>query len=520
MAKKITEVGPKALKGIRNPDLYNQDPLYQAAMQKYRDSYAAFKGLSGQRYASEPTSYSEETIPYDDPRSTGYSGVRSTFDQPLYIGGVDEQTIQDTRANNQPWYAQLGAGIAKGVLTAGTTFLDGTVGLLVGAGSAIANGSWGKLFNNDFSQAMRQFTQEMEKELPNYRTTDEEDNPMAWRNLLTMNTFADDFLKNLGFTVGAFYSGNAFLGALKAVKLGSLISKTIGSVVSGFNEGRIEAGNLYDETVKEETQKLTEANQRAYDEIQQQIDAIEQTPDQLVRTSDGSYYSPKQQQLMELRQQQVDLAKNYDKQVKGIQDRAEKAAVADMALNTLYLPLTDMYAYGKLYSRGFKVKKDLAGKVTKGITETAEEGGEKAVKRGIKEKAIDVAAKQEAEKQALGDRIKKGAKEYITNPVTRKKAAIRGLKTGLSEGAEEINQSMFSSYSGALYSPDSPDAYYQALTNEDYQIKTKDQLTAMTQAMMDSWGNPSTYKEGLVGFMTGILGMPTFGRVNNSDENT
>lgn len=524
MAKKITEVGPKALRGIRNPDLYKQDPLYQAAMQKYRDSYAAFKGLSGQRYTSEPTSYSEETIPYDDPRSTGYSGVRSTFDQPLYIGGVDEQTVQDIRANNQPWYAQLGAGIAKGVLTAGTTFLDGTVGLLVGAGSAIANGSWGKFFNNDFSQAMRQFTQEMEKELPNYRTTDEEDNPMAWRNLLTMNTFADDFLKNLGFTVGAFYSGNAFLGALKAVKLGSIISKTaaqtIGSVVSGFNEGRIEAGNLYDETVKEETQKLTEANQRAYDEIQQQIDAIEQTPDQLVRTSDGSYYSPKQQQLMELRQQQADLARSYDKQVKGIQDRAEKAAVADMALNTLYLPLTDMYAYGKLYSRGFKVKKDLAGKVTKGIAETAEEGGEKAVKKEIKEKAIDVAAKQEAEKQALGDRIKKGAKEYITDPVTRKKATIRGLKTGLSEGAEEINQSMFSSYSGALYSPDSPDAYYQALTNEDYQIKTKDQLTAMTQAMMDSWGNPSTYKEGLIGFMTGILGMPTFGRVSNSDENT
>jgi hypothetical protein len=26
--KKITEVGPKALRGIRNKDLYNSDPLY------------------------------------------------------------------------------------------------------------------------------------------------------------------------------------------------------------------------------------------------------------------------------------------------------------------------------------------------------------------------------------------------------------------------------------------------------------------------------------------------------------
>jgi hypothetical protein len=191
-----------------------------------------------------------------------------------------------------------------------------------------------------------------------------------------------------------------------------------------------------------------------------------------------------------------------------------------MALNTLYLPFTDMYAYGKLYSRGFKVKKDLAGRITKGASEAIEEGGEKAVKKKVKEKAIDIAAKQEAEKQTIGDRIKKGVKEYATDPITRKKATMRGLKTGLSEGAEEINQSMFSSYAGAAYSPDSPDAYYQALTNEDYQIKTKDQLTALTEAMMDSWGNPSTYKEGLVGFMTGILGMPTFGRVQNSDENT
>ena len=525
---KTTSRYPKPLQGIRNKDLYNKDNYYEGfnasefSRKMAERAYANSKGLAGQQFAATPASFEEQVIPWGSPAA---QLGQSRYDDKVVFGGIDNQRVQDDRAANQPWYAQLGAGIAKGVITAGTTFLDGTVGLLVGAGSAIANKSWGKLFNNDFSQAMRLFTNAMEEELPNYRSVDEQENPMAWRNLFTMNTFADDFLKNLGFTVGAFYSGNAFLGALKAIpKIGTAMSKvameTIGSVVSGFNEGRIEAGNLYDETVKQETQKLTEANQIANDEIQRQIDAIEQVPDQLVRTSDGSYFSPKQQQLMELRQQQMDLAKNYDKQVKDIQDRAEKAAVADMALNTIYLPLTNMYAYGKLYSRGFKVKKDLAGKVTKGLTETAEEGGEKAVKKEIKEKAIDIAARQEAEKQALGDRIKKSAKEYITNPVTRKKATIRGLKTGLSEGMEEINQSMFSSYSGASYSPDSPDAYYQALTNEDYQIKTKDQLTAMTQAMMDSWGNPSTYKEGLVGFMTGILGMPTFGRVNNSDENT
>ena len=51
------------------------------------------------------------------------------------IASADEVGhLQDIRAEAQPWYAQLGAGLAKGVALAGTTFLDGTVGLIAGIG--------------------------------------------------------------------------------------------------------------------------------------------------------------------------------------------------------------------------------------------------------------------------------------------------------------------------------------------------------------------------------------------------
>ena len=50
---------------------------------------------------------------------------------------ADFENLGDVRANNQPWYAQIGAGLAKGAVLAGTTFLDGTVGLAMGIGASI-----------------------------------------------------------------------------------------------------------------------------------------------------------------------------------------------------------------------------------------------------------------------------------------------------------------------------------------------------------------------------------------------
>ena len=68
---------------------------------------------------------------------------------------ADFENLSDVRAYNQPWYAQIGAGLAKGVVLAGTTFLDGTLGLIFGAGTAIGERRWSGLWDNDFSKAMQ-----------------------------------------------------------------------------------------------------------------------------------------------------------------------------------------------------------------------------------------------------------------------------------------------------------------------------------------------------------------------------
>ena len=68
--------------------------------------------------------------------TTDTSWGESTFDNKT-ANQADFENLGDVRANNQPWYAKLSAGVAKGAVLAGTTFLDGTVGLAMGIGAAV-----------------------------------------------------------------------------------------------------------------------------------------------------------------------------------------------------------------------------------------------------------------------------------------------------------------------------------------------------------------------------------------------
>lgn len=524
----ITRYGTSGLRGTRASVAGDNeiDPTIEAIRKEAAKSYHNRRYVDSEH---DPGAVSNIGLELEQ---SGYG--KSRYDKGIpysQLGNID-----DWRGQEQSGIAQLGAGILKGITTAGTTFLDGTVGLLFGIGQmATSGGDLTMLFNNDLSKAFREFNQSMEEVLPNYRTKDEIENPWAAKNLFSMNTFADDFLKNIGFTVGAFYSGNAYLSALKALGAGAMsttAAKTIGSIISGFNEGRIEAGNLYDEQIKAEQPNIDAAKQQIKNEIlsspeyaklgnqltseyESKRAAIEAQPDTFVAGVDGRMTSTKQaalQQLyneysVKLKQLENNAMSEVNRRTKALEDnvkqRAEQAALADLALNAIYLPFTDAYAYGKLYGRKFTGKNELAKNVGKETT-----------------KAIDKAAEQQVAEETLGKRILKKGKEYVANPISAKKAALKGFKIGLSEGAEEMNQAWFSSFASNKFQPDSPDAYYNALTNDDYQIQTKDMMTSITEGFMDSWGNSDTYKEGLVGFLTGLIGMPTFGRVNNSDSNT
>ena len=245
----ITKSGPMTFRDLQEA---NQEPYTNLSPE-----FQSFSMNVGANTA--PTSLYDARAHGEQMVATSLEGTatpwgESMFDEPTATE-AQFQELGDIRANNQPWYAQIGAGLAKGAILAGTTFLDGTVGLIFGAGTAIGEGRWSGLWDNDFSKAMQSVNEWSEQALPNYYTRAEQEQPW-YENIFTANFLGDKFIKNLGFTVGAFYSVGVTAAGLKVTKLPQLIgaiaksskapaivNTAVGATISAVNEGRIEALN-------------------------------------------------------------------------------------------------------------------------------------------------------------------------------------------------------------------------------------------------------------------------------------
>lgn len=136
---------------------------------------------------------------------------RSRFDRRNpFLEDEEFQNVSDLRAEEQSGFNKLLNGTIKMLSTAGTTFLDNTVGFVWGLGQGLANiaddnpdtNFWRGLWDNDFNKAMMSAQDAMEKIAPNYYTQKELNNPW-YKNLWTANFWGDKFLKNMGFTMGS-----------------------------------------------------------------------------------------------------------------------------------------------------------------------------------------------------------------------------------------------------------------------------------------------------------------------------
>ena len=347
----------------------------------------------------------------------------SSYDAAL--GDVyDYENRDDIRAEKQPWYAQLGNAVTKGVALAGTTFVDGTLGLLYGAATAISEGRMSGFWDNEVSNTMSQINKQLEEILPNYQSSEEREGPW-WKRLGTINFWADGVLKNLGFTVGAFYSGAAWTKALKAIGLvnGALSAKGVGGFLSGFNEGRIEAHDAAEGIMDFHEQEL----KAAYEQRAQEIE--------------NSSLSDTEKALAF-----ADLDRMVEQRRAEAQDMADAAGLTTLIGNTVLLTLDNVAEYGRLYARGFKEAKGLKSNMSKAFEQEAlEETGKNLTKKGGK---------------------------YVWNDITKAQAIRAGVKNGLLEGNEEMSQAFISEFATSKNTPDSPDAYYNALTDEKAILKT------------------------------------------------
>ena len=390
------------------------------------------------------------------------------------------QNLGDIRAENQPWYAKVSAGLAKGVILAGTTFLDGTLGLLFGAGTAIKEGRWSGLWDNNFSKAMQAVNEGFEDVLPNYYTRAEQEQPW-YENIFTANFLGDKFIKNLGFTVGAFYSGGVTAAGLKATKLPQLIgtiaksskapaivTTAVGAVTSAVNEGRIEALNNSKDWFELHKFQLDDSFRERINAIQMEYESTKGK--ELVTSSiegqeliDPAYV--KYQEALAREQEAYNLALG-----KLSEDRL-KMGNADLLMNIPILTASNIIQFGKLYANGFRTAR----------------------------RATNIVGR---------------AGEY-TAGTTKLGSTMAITRSALAEGTEEISQKAASVISGNYYATD-VNNFYKALTDPNAAQETLSWTKSFAQGINETVNDGSSWEEFFIGTLTGALGVPTFRSTKSS----
>lgn len=394
----------------------------------------------------------------------------SMFDEPTATE-AQFQELGDIRAENQPWYAQIGAGLAKGAILAGTTFLDGILGLVLGAGTAIGEGRWSGLWDNDFSKAMQSVNEWSEQALPNYYTRAEQEQPW-YENIFTANFLGDKFIKNLGFTVGAFYSGGVTAAGLKVTKLPQLIgaiaksskapaivNSAVGATVSAVNEGRIEALNNSKDWFELHKAQLDDTYR---DRIQAIQNRYEDTKGTLVRTREGQMVDPAYIEYQNAIKKEQE---SYNAALGKLSEDRLKMGNADLLMNIPILTASNIIQFGKLYANGFKTAR----------------------------KCTNIVGK---------------AGEY-TAGTTRLGATAAITKGALSEGTEEITQGMASRISGNYYSTD-VNNFYKSKTDPEAAQETLSWTKSFAEGINETVNDGSAWEEFFIGSLTGALGMPRF----------
>lgn len=469
----ITKSGPMTFRDLQEA---NQEP--------YTNLSPEFQSFSMNVGASTaPTSLYDARAHGEQMVATSLEGTATPWGESMFDESTATeaqfQELGDIRAN-QPWYAQIGAGLAKGAILAGTTFLDGTVGLIFGAGTAIGEDRWSGLWDNDFSKAMQSVNEWSEQALPNYYTRAEQEQPW-YENIFTANFLGDKFIKNLGFTVGAFYSGGVTAAGLKVTKLPQLIgaiaksskapaivNTAVGATISAVNEGRIEALNNSKDWFELHKAQLDDSLRERLDAIQAEYEA--NAGKELVRSGveGNQFIDPAYVKYQDAIAREREA---YNAALGKLNEDRLKMGNADLLMNIPILTASNIIQFGKLYANGFKTAR----------------------------KATNIVGK---------------AGEY-TAGTTRLGAATAITKGALSEGTEEIAQGAASRIAGNYYSTD-VNNFYKSKTDPEAAQETLSWTKSFAEGINETVNDGSAWEEFFIGSLTGALGMPRFRSVRNA----
>ena len=513
------------------------EQLYQAVM------------AEGQRPSSRDLT--EEAL------EAGYGDSRYDYRNP-FVSGED---IEDVRAKEQGTVWKIANGAARGVVTALTTAANTVAGTAAGIvegglelGREVSNNEdergFGEMMrnsfvagvNNDVSSFLTAVRNLGSEWFPEYRTVAEQNDPW-WKHFGSPNQIGE-FLDNFGFTIGAMGAGAAIsktLGrvmsrnlagdlmrgvstaavgdnaasaslknALARLSAGTattvdteLIIKNIqgaarelnkmqtklqiaGGVLSAFGEGSFEGINARDEFLTDYLGRLDNDYQFYLANIE---DVIKQNPDYVDIVDIYDAFGNKVDEQTRLNSTGRDAlfkarheASNQYQRLRRIASaEADDLAATVFALNIPLLTASNTFQFGKMLSGGWKSARKNAIKTF----------GTIGWENGAPQAAVN----------AMGN--------------TGLRAFGRAVSVGMSEFGEEMSQGAISSGAKNV-----ANLRMTAFNDRAYDANVLSSYAGWVDGMLggarDYLGDPENLNEGVMGLITGLLGVPSIGRISSN----
>lgn len=521
----IKKTGPVGLRGLN----YEEDDKKQSA------AYEILKRGADLAQRHQTSSVKELfRQPYE--RNIGLKVAESGYGESRHDENVRFENqldnLNEIRANSQPWWEKVAAGVGKMGVLAGTTFVDGVLGTFAGLANLIGDTAQGNIhsakdvlfsfIDNPFSKALQEINEKAESWMPNYYS--EYENSLPWyKKIGTANFIGDHFLKNLGFTIGAagaalltggaagklmvkknirdafkgavktasgkelktgadiykaYKAGDAFMDgqkltkdlakAAKDLKKAETKIKLIGGIASAAGEGRIEAISNADDWEKNMSGHLDDAHNNFASNLEKKL--LEEHPEYFDIDSEGNPVLTHPEGIAYMNDQLRKEKKQYENAKADI--ASKKAAIGNsiFGLNLALLGTSNIWQFGRAISGGYT-----AARYSKNLVrETAKNTFERS------------------------------------KDITRKKL-LRTWSNPLMEAQEEMSQSGISEGSGiwgSSYINNKYGSFYGAKIDPDAEEEMQSWLGSIAQGFANSYSNVDTWEEGFIGGITGMLGIP------------
>ena len=510
----------------------NADDAYDQYVQRFRQNVIGLgrspeekRAAIAEAQVENPAypEYSEEDI-----LNAGYGQSKFDYRTPF------DQWIQDpvnARANAQTAIGQFANGAFKLIPYAASTFLDnitGLIGGLINVGVDAVNGDGftplQSFIDNPVSQAHQDLREWSDKNFPNYRTNEEIEDADQWWKHLNANFWGDTFLKNMGFTIGAAYSGRLFGKAMQALQ-GKTVNKAYkAAMAAAAGDGDAEAvfrGVLQGAPVKN-PKKMYDA----FSKIHKSYSRMNATS-QLVGGLGGAVGESRTEALMAAKE-------FHDEQQMAAQSRYEQAKLAlqqEMMSNPDFIGTEPVYdGYGNQvderpvlnkYGRNEYIRRlrDLQSNYDKELSVIDNEADRVANTTFLLNMPLLTASNIVMFGRMMSGGFRSQAKAHLKGNInTGYKPAGntltdvgKGLFRATTEGVEELSQKVFSE--GAK---DIGERNMAAFHNGKYDKESIHGITdwlSGTLSMLDSASEVArqgqTWEEFAIGFLTGSLGAVT-----------